>query len=91
MTISEAETVHILLTRYVKAFNGPDKTNKSIAVATCQIVTLVEQQCNIQKNQGGLGFKNASHKLLQTTVFLPAATPHLIEEITIGNEKKHPK
>lgn len=28
---------------------------------------------------------------LQTIVFLPAATPHLIEDITIGNEKKHPK
>lgn len=47
------------LSRYVKAFTGPDKTSKSTVVAT--------------------------------RVFLPASTPHLIEDITIGNEKKQLK
>lgn len=47
------------LRKKVKAFTGPDKTNKSIVVAT--------------------------------RVFLPASTPHLIEEITMGNEKKQLK
>lgn len=35
--------------------------------------------------------KMSNNIAVATMVFLPAASPHLIEEITIGNEKKQPK
>lgn len=89
-----------MLTRYVKAFTGPDKTSSSKNVATCldrrsdataYIFAILQwEDVQIQDNTKEV-VEYLSPGKLQTMVFLPADMPHLIEEITIGRQKKQPK